>query len=101
MAMWRAGVGISDLNACSRPEDELDACLNDAAEALADPTAGMRGGAEHEVVPGQLEGTQRLEPDAVGGLVDDQGELRLYPRPYVLELVAHGSVSPLLCERWC
>ncbi len=56
---------------------------------------------DDEAVVGELDGAQRLEPDAVGGLVDDERKLGLHPRPYVLELEAHGSVSPLLSQRQC
>ena len=41
-------------------------------------------------------GSQGREPDAVRGLVDDECELGLDARPYVLELTAHGSVYPPL-----
>ncbi len=83
------------------PEDELDAGLDRPSEALADPAARVRRGLDEQVVIVELDRAQRLEPDAVGGLVDDERKLGLHPRPYVLELVAHGSGSPLLSQRQC
>jgi len=52
-----------------------------------------------EHVVGELDGPQLVEPKAVGGLVHDQRELVLDPRPYVLELVAHGSAYRLLSQK--
>ncbi len=52
-------------------------------------------GPRDEALADELDRAQRVEPDAVGGLVDDERELGLHARPYVLELAAHGSVDPL------
>ncbi len=82
-------------------EDELDAGLDHLAEALSDPPACMRRGFDEQTIVDELGGAKRLEPDAVGGLIDDEGKLCLHPRPYLLELLAHGSASPLLSQRQC
>src|SRR6202035_4077095 len=90
---------LDQLDAGTGAEDELDAGGEDLAEAIADPAAGVGRGFDEETVPVELQGTQRLEPDVVGGLVYGEGDLGLHPRPYVLELGAHGSVDPLLSQR--
>ncbi len=91
-----------DLNAHIRSEHELDAGLDHPPEALANPAAGMRGSVEQQPLLVELDGVQRLEPDAIGRLVDHERELGLHSRPYVLELLAHGSGDPLLStgESW-
>jgi hypothetical protein len=93
--------GCDELDARVGTEDELDARLDDAAEPLADPAARVHGRLDDESVPGELDATKRLQPDAVGGLVDDECKLGLRPRPYVLELAVHGSGGPLLSQRKC
>ncbi len=78
------------------PQDELSARLDDSSEATLDPAACARWCLEHEVFPGELDRAQRIEPHAEGWLVDDQGQLGLHPRPYLLQLEAHGSTCPPL-----
>lgn len=100
----RAGVGrgrgrADELDDGPSPQDELRARLDYPAEARLDPALRVRRGLDQETVTGELERAQGRQPDAIGGLVDREGELGLHPRPYVLELVAHGSVDrPLLPE---
>jgi hypothetical protein len=60
-----------------RPEDGHGAVLQDAPEALADPSTGLWRDLDQELSVAELARTQRLEPDAVGGLLDRRGELRL------------------------
>jgi hypothetical protein len=81
------------------PEDQLDAGLDDAPEAVVDPVAGVWRGLDHELLSGELDWPQGGQPDAVRGLIDCEGKLVLHARPYVLELGAHGSVCPLLSSR--
>jgi hypothetical protein len=95
------GEGADELDACGWTEGELDARLDDSAKALADPTAGVWRGFDEKAILRELDGAEWLEPDAVGGLVDDEGKLGLHPRPYVLELAVHGSVDSLLSEGQC
>src|SRR5664279_4782125 len=78
------------------PEDQLGAGLEDRAEAVLDPAAGVRWRPDQEALTVELERAQRLQPEVVGGVLDGQGELGLHPRPDVLELAAHGSVDWLL-----
>jgi hypothetical protein len=80
-------------------QDELDAGLEQTAEAVVYPAAGVRRRLHEQQISGELDRAQRCKPDAVRGLVDSKGELSLHPRPYVLELGAHGSVCPLLSPR--
>ena len=82
-----------------RAKNELDARLDDPAEAIVDPAAGVRRGFDEKAVLGEIHSAQWPEPGAVGGLVDDEGELGLHPRPYVLELDAHGSAYRLLSQK--
>jgi hypothetical protein len=82
-----------------RSEDELDAGLKQASEAIVYPAAGLRWSLDEQQLAGQLNGAERSKPDAVCGLVDGEREFSLHPRPYVLELGAHGSVYPLLSPR--
>ena len=101
MAKHRSAGAGHQLDAGVGSEDELDARLDDPAEALVYPAARVHRRVHDEAILGQLDGTERLQPDAIGGLVDDDGELGLHPRPYVLELGAHGRVSSLLSQRRC
>ena len=68
-----------DLDVRLGPEHELDAGLDHPSEALANPAAGMRGRIDEQALVVQLDHAQRLEPDAVGGLVDDERKLGLHP----------------------
>ena len=77
-------------------EHELDARLDHLAEALVIQLQAWTGACRTSWSLDELERLERLEPDAIGGLVDDERELCLHPRPYVLELGTHGSVDPLL-----
>ncbi len=77
-------------------ERELDARLDRAAVALLDPSARVCGHRHHDRLLAQLERTQRLQPDLVGGLVHRQRQLGLDVRPNLLEVVVHGSVLQLL-----
>ena len=84
------------------PSTSVDAGLEHAPEAVAGSSGRRAAGASTtRRSPASSTRAQRLEPDAVGGLVDARGELGLDARPYVLELGAHGSVDPLLSERKC
>jgi hypothetical protein len=80
-------------------ERELHAGLDHPAEALAHPAARVRRSFDQQRALGELDRAQRVEPHTVGRLVNDEGKLGLYSRPDVIELVAHGSVDPLLSWR--
>ena len=82
-------------------EDELDAGVDHGTEALPDPAARVGRSLDDEAILCEIYGAQRLEPDAVGGLVDDRCKLGLHPRPYVIELIAHGASNPLPSWRQC
>ena len=77
-------------------EHERGAGLQHAPEALADERAGLGWRFDHKPAVRQLAGTQRIEPEAVGGFIDRACELVLDPRPYVIELDVHGSKQQLL-----
>ena len=88
--------GANELERRVRAENEPDARLQHLAEAIANPPAGVRRSLNQEAIGGEVDRTQGLEPHVVGGLIDGEGKLCLHPRPYVLELGAHGGVYPLL-----
>jgi hypothetical protein len=67
-----------------RPEDELDGVLDHVPEAPTDPPARLGRRLDREALADQLDRMQIAQPEAVGRLVHDGGELRLHARPYVL-----------------
>ena len=94
-ARVRAGVGVDGARSSGKVAgvlttdelehdvraDDLDgAGLQDSAEAVADPTVGLRRGFDQQALPLTIEiaRAERLQPDAVGRLVDGQGKLGLH-----------------------
>src|SRR4029077_1838667 len=96
VARFRRSVVADQLRDRVRPEHLCDAVAEDPAKAVADPAASLGWGFDQQAPARELTRAQRLQPDAVGGLVDGEGKLCLHACPYVLELGAHGSVYPLL-----
>src|ERR1700735_5687150 len=83
----RAGVGAvavlaaDELERYVRPEDGRHARLEDSPKAVANPATRRRWRFHQQSLPRELTRTQRLEPDAVGRLVDGLGKLALHPCP--------------------
>jgi hypothetical protein len=85
-----------DVDGDARPDDGRHGGLDEPAEALSDPAAGMAGAVDGQVAFAELGGPQGLEPNAMNRLLDGLGKLLLDLRPDVVELGAHGSVDLLL-----
>jgi hypothetical protein len=52
--------------------------LKGAAETIADPATGLGRGFDQQASLREFTGAKRIEPDAVGRLVDSYGQLGLY-----------------------
>jgi hypothetical protein len=61
-----------------RAEDGGGAGLQHATETVADPAASLGRRFHHQALAAEIAHAETLEPDAVGGLVDSQGELGLH-----------------------
>jgi hypothetical protein len=59
-------------------EDVGGAALDGAPEASADPSTSLGRGFDQQALSREIAGAERIEPDAVGRLVDGQGKLGLH-----------------------
>ena len=84
----------------SGPSTRADAGLEHPAEALADPPAGLWGRFDEQALVGELASAQRLQPDAIGRLVDARAQARLCTRDHMCSSSAlTAAFSPLLFRR--
>jgi hypothetical protein len=61
-----------------RAQNGGDAGLEDSAEAISDPSTGLWWSFDQQALSREIASVERLEPDAVGRLVDGQGKLGLH-----------------------
>ena len=96
-APWRRSPARRARRSC-RAEHLLDAGLEHAPEALADPAAACARRLQVSC-PRRAPAAAAARARCGRSARRRQRELGLHARPYVLELGAHGSVNPLLPER--
>ncbi len=73
------GLATHDIDGDPGSEDGGSGGLQESPEPFGDPSTGLWGRRDRKRLGGELERTQWLEPDAIGGFVD--GEPRACPAP--------------------
>jgi hypothetical protein len=74
--LW--GLAADELQYGVRANHGGGARLQGAPEAIADPAVGVGRGFDQQTISREPTGAQRIEPDAIGRLVDSHGKLGLH-----------------------